>query len=65
MDANEGGEIPSLSKSIAKPRKRFVGTSSSSSTSKNPIARRVANRLPDDILLDPELNQAIQGMPRP
>jgi 2-(3-amino-3-carboxypropyl)histidine synthase len=39
------------------PRKRFVGTSK---PSRAPI-RRVANQIPDDILHDPKLNQAIAG----
>ncbi|CAD6587429.1 MAG: Diphthamide biosynthesis protein 1 [Tremellales sp. Tagirdzhanova-0007] len=63
MDVTNRVEIPRPPEPIAKPRKRFVGTSASGSTSKTPISRRVANRLPDDILLDPELNQAIQSLP--
>lgn len=59
MDATEGIETPNKP---LKPRKRFVGTSkpSSASSSKGPI-RRVANQIPDSILHDPELNEAIRG----
>ena len=52
MDLTKRIETPHPPEPIAKPRKRFVGTSASGSTSKTPISRRVANRLPADILLE-------------
>ena len=59
MDAVEGIDKPS--KLIAsKPRKRFVGASAKASASKTPI-RRVANQVPDDILHDANLNEAMKG----
>lgn len=61
MDAAEGIDRPVKSERAAvKPRKRFIGTSAKASSSKTPI-RRVANQIPDDILNDPLLNQAILG----
>jgi len=42
----------------AKPRRRFVGTSTPKASSSK-VVRRVANQIPDDILHDAELNQAI------
>lgn len=45
---------------LPKPRKRFVGASAKASSSKlNP--RRVANQVPDDILNDPALAEAMKG----
>lgn len=61
MDAVEGIDKPI--KPPTKTRKRFVGSSkasSSSSSGRTPI-RRVANQIPDDILNDPQLNEAIAG----
>ena len=55
--AVEGIEKPPKVAS-GKPRKRFVGTSSKASSSRTPI-RRIANQIPDDILHDPVLNEAI------
>ncbi|KAK4687709.1 hypothetical protein P7C73_g2408, partial [Tremellales sp. Uapishka_1] len=55
MQAVEGVEKP------LKARKRFVGSSKASS-SKTPN-RRVANQIPDDILNDPVLAEAIRGLP--
>ncbi|WVW80978.1 diphthamide biosynthesis protein 1 [Kwoniella bestiolae CBS 10118] len=65
MDAVEGIEKPTNPKPPTKTRKRFVGSSkasSSSSSGRTPI-RRVANQIPDDILNDPQLNEAIAGLP--
>ncbi|KAK1922991.1 putative cytoplasm protein [Papiliotrema laurentii] len=59
MDAVEGIEKPAKT---LKPRKRFVGSSAKAPSSKAPI-RRVANQVPDDILQDVQLNEAIQGLP--
>jgi len=63
MEATEGIETLPPPKSPVKPRKRFVGTTTSSraSSSKTSAPRRVANQIPDDILHDPELNEAIRG----
>lgn len=44
----------------SKPRKRFVGSSKPSSNK----PRRVANLVPDEVLHDPALNAAIQGLPK-
>jgi hypothetical protein len=57
MDAVEGIEKPAKT---LKPRKRFVGSSAKAPSSKAPI-RRVANQVPDDILQDVQLNEAIKG----
>jgi 2-(3-amino-3-carboxypropyl)histidine synthase len=47
---------------VKKPRKRFVG--SKSSTPSNPAASHtVANQIPNSILVDPDLNTAIQLLP--
>ncbi len=63
MEATEGIETLPPPKSPVKPGKRFVGTTTSSraSSSKTSAPRRVANQIPDDILHDPELNEAIRG----
>lgn len=58
-DAVEGIERP-LNANPAKPRKRFVGTSTPKASSSKTV-RRVANQIPDDILHDAELNAAIHG----
>ena len=58
MNASEGVETPA--KAPVKPRKRFVGTSARPSSSKT-APRRIANQIPDDILHDPELQDAIKG----
>lgn len=58
MDPAEGIERPAKP---LKPRKRFIGTSAKASSSKTPV-RRVANQVPDDILNDPQLNEAIKGL---
>ena len=57
MQPTEGIEIPAKP---LKTRKRFVGSSAKASSSKTPI-RRVANQIPDDILHDPVLAEAIKG----
>jgi len=57
-DAVEGIERPIDAQ--AKPRKRFVGTSTPKASSSKTV-RRVANQIPDDILHDAELNVAING----
>jgi 2-(3-amino-3-carboxypropyl)histidine synthase len=46
----------------AKPRKRFVG-SKSATPSKTSIPTTIANQIPDEILSDPLLNQAIKQLP--
>ncbi|GFZ48205.1 Diphthamide biosynthesis protein 1 [Saitozyma sp. JCM 24511] len=66
MEPTEGVETPAKPLP-SKPRRRFVGTSTSKagsggSSSKTPV-RRVANLIPDDILHDPELNAAIAALP--
>ncbi|WWD20599.1 diphthamide biosynthesis protein 1 [Kwoniella shandongensis] len=71
MDAVEGIDKPTKAPPSAstgtKPRKRFVGTTSTSSSSRastsRSTVRRVANQVPDDILQDPELNAAIAALP--
>jgi 2-(3-amino-3-carboxypropyl)histidine synthase len=45
----------------AKPKKRFVGRSTKPGSSKTP--RRVANLVPDDILNDPQLRDAMKALP--
>lgn len=57
MDPVEGIEKPAKP---LKPRKKFVGSSAKASSSKTPV-RRVANQIPDDILSDPHLAEAIKG----
>jgi 2-(3-amino-3-carboxypropyl)histidine synthase len=64
MEPTEGIETPAKPLP-SKSRRRFVGTSTSKAgagagSSKTPV-RRVANLIPDDILHDPELNDAIAG----
>jgi 2-(3-amino-3-carboxypropyl)histidine synthase len=49
-----------------KPRKRFVGSSSRPAAKKGegkarPAPRRVANLIPDEILNDKDLNEAMKG----
>ena len=61
MDATEGMEAGRLPNAEHKPRKRFVGTGSRASSSRSSAPRRVAHQVPDDILHDPELNEAIRG----
>ena len=56
-DPVEGIEKPAKP---LKTRKRFVGSSAKASSSKTPV-RRVANQIPDDILNDPHLAEAIKG----
>ncbi|KAL7422699.1 Diphthamide biosynthesis protein 1 [Cryptotrichosporon argae] len=46
-----------------KPRRRFVGTSAKASSSSSAAPRRVANQIPDEILNDPELRDAIADLP--
>lgn len=51
---------------VPKPRKRFVGASSRPTARKGegkarPAPRRVANLIPDEILNDKDLNEAIKG----
>lgn len=46
----------------AKPRKRFVG-SKSATPSKSNIPPTIANQIPDEILSDPLLSQAIKQLP--
>ncbi|KAI5453177.1 Diphthamide biosynthesis protein 1 [Naganishia albida] len=51
-----------------KPRKRFVGSSSRPTAKKGegktrPVPRRVANLIPDEILNDKDLNEAMKGLP--
>jgi 2-(3-amino-3-carboxypropyl)histidine synthase len=48
--------------SVAKPRKRFVG-SKSSKPSKPGVTSAISNQIPQDILEDPELNAAIKQLP--
>lgn len=55
--ATEGVEYPSRS---LRPRRKFVGTSAPKASSSK-VVRRVANQVPDDILHDAELNDAIRG----
>lgn len=43
-----------------KPRKRFVGKSAKASGSRA-APRRVANQVPDEILNDPALKEAMKG----
>jgi len=62
MSATEGVEKPASGSIIPKPRKRFVGTTARASSSKSTAPRRVANQIPDDILNDLELNEAIRGI---
>jgi len=57
MDPVEGIEKPAKP---LKTRKKFVGSSAKASSSKTPV-RRVANQIPDDILNDPHLAEAIKG----
>ncbi|KAJ6510045.1 putative diphthamide synthesis protein-domain-containing protein [Mycena vitilis] len=45
----------------SKPRRRFVGTKSA--TPSRPGAPTMSNQIPQDILLDPELNAAIAQLP--
>lgn len=52
--ATEGVEKP-------KPRKRFVGKTPGSATRSAP--RRVANQVPDEILNDPALKEAMRALP--
>ncbi|KAJ9102407.1 hypothetical protein QFC21_002807 [Naganishia friedmannii] len=52
----------------SKPRKRFVGSSSRPTAKKGegrprPAPRRVANLIPEEILNDTELNEAMKGLP--
>ncbi|ORX41125.1 putative diphthamide synthesis protein-domain-containing protein [Kockovaella imperatae] len=56
MEHSEGIEKPLAP---GKPRKRFVGTSKASSRA----PRRIANQIPDDILNDPVLDEAISHLP--
>ncbi|CED83502.1 Diphthamide biosynthesis protein [Phaffia rhodozyma] len=52
--------------SASKPKKRFVGTSSTSSRTRagGPSKARVPlNQIPDEILNDPEINRAIGALP--
>lgn len=46
----------------SKPRKRFVGTTATKGAGSR-APRRVANQIPDDILRDVQLNEAIKGLP--
>ena len=57
-DSVEGVDVPP--NTAVKPRRRFLGTSAKPSSSKTPI-RRVANQIPEDILHDAALNEAIRG----
>jgi 2-(3-amino-3-carboxypropyl)histidine synthase len=57
LEPTEGIEKPAKP---LKPRKRFIGSSAKASSSKTPV-RRVANQIPDDILNDPHLAEAIKG----
>lgn len=47
-----------------RPRRKFVGTSNPKASGSK-VIRRVANQIPDDILHDAELNEAIKGMLQP
>lgn len=60
MDAAEGLERPQAKAGLSKPRKRFVGTSTKASSSRT-APRRIANQIPDEILNDSELEEAIKG----
>jgi len=50
------------SNTAAKPRKRFIG-SKSAAPSKTGSPATIANQIPDEILSDPLLNQAIKQLP--
>lgn len=54
--ATEGIDSPAKT---TKPRRRFVGTSTPKASSSK-VVRRVANQIPDDILHDRGLNEAIK-----
>ncbi|KAL1409879.1 Diphthamide biosynthesis protein 1 [Vanrija albida] len=62
ITATEGIERPA-NPPQAKPRKRFVGTSARASSSRTAAPRRVANQVPDEILNDPALREAMKGLP--
>lgn len=54
-DAAEAAKAPTT-----KPRKRFVGTSARA-TGSRAAPRKVANQIPDEILNDPALKEAMRG----
>lgn len=63
MEPTEGIERPTQpTAGSSRPRKRFVGTTATKPAGSR-APRRVANQIPDDILHDPELNEAIKGLP--
>ncbi|KAI6105510.1 putative diphthamide synthesis protein-domain-containing protein [Pisolithus sp. B1] len=51
------------SSGISKPRKRFVGSKSATPSKPGVPAAGIANQIPEDILSDAELNQAIKQLP--
>ena len=53
---------PRKPSTAAKPRKRFVGSKSAAPSKPGPLAT-ITNQIPDEILSDPLLNQAIKQLP--
>jgi 2-(3-amino-3-carboxypropyl)histidine synthase len=53
---------PRKSNNAAKPRKRFIG-SKSATPSKPGMAATISHQIPQDILLDDQLNSAIRQLP--
>lgn len=46
-----------------KPRKRFVGVSNATKKTGSAVSHTTSRQIPPEILDDPQLNQAIQGLP--
>jgi 2-(3-amino-3-carboxypropyl)histidine synthase len=60
--ANTSGTPTSKPSTAAKPRKRFVGSKAGPS-SKTPASSAIAHQVPQDILDDVQLNNAIKALP--